>query len=195
MVAQKTSKFIQQAGFTLTELIIVVAIIGFVMAVTVPSITSYSRRQELNVEAENLVARIELAQSRARTGYQGEGETQEVQGYLIDFTNIATEQKYYLRRHLNVGSAPYTIVEDQYVLDDSIASVSFESPSGTPSLIRVFYYQSPQAFLACLTTLPANGSEPSQCGSSQFRITLQNTHGEVHYVYIERGGVIYESEP
>lgn len=185
------------SGFTLIELLVVVGIIILVLTISVPSFRTFSRKQTLKSEAEKMVARLELAQSKAKSGDQGENETDEVQGFMVDFSSVIADGKYYLKKHKNDVSVPliYVTTEDEYSLNSDITTVVFEA-NGVGTAIRIFYYQSPRAYLSCLTAVPVNGNEQSECLSSQFpfKITLQNAKGEAHYVYIEKGGVVYDSE-
>src|SRR3989339_954870 len=183
--------FISSAGFTLVELLVVMAIISIVTIISFPSFSTFSRQQILQSEAEKMASRIKLAQSNARSGNQGEDETEEVQGFMIDFINVDSTNKYYLKKHRNDLTNPYSYVvtEDEYTLDQSITNITFEV-GGTEVTTKVFYFQSSRGYLSCLTAVPVNGNDQAECVVSQFKITLLNSQGEAKYVYIERGGAV-----
>lgn len=191
-------KFFSIAGFTLVEVLVVVAIIAIVTVISIPSFATFSRKQLLQSEAEKMVTRIELAQSKAKSGDQGESETEEVQGYFIDFESTdppTNNYKYYFKKHRNDSTGPFTYVvtEDEYTLDQNITGITFEDGGGEV-LTRDFYYQSPRGYLSCLTTAPTDGNDQAECAVPQFKITLSNSYREAIYVYIERGGAVYESD-
>ena len=193
-----TKKISSQSGFTLVELIIVISITTLVMAISVPSFLSYSRRQQLNNQAENLVSQLEFAQSKARTGDQGSDETDDVQGYFLEFENTDPGNgvyKYYLRKHRNDTSVPidYNPIVEEYSLSETITSVSVLA-DGAASNNEIFYYKSPTASFVCLDDFPADGTEQTTCSTNVIQLILYNDQGETHYVYIEKGGVIYENE-
>ena len=56
---------ISNKGYTLVELLVVLALVGLLSLVTVPATTSHWRRQVIEQAAQDLAADIRLAQSRA----------------------------------------------------------------------------------------------------------------------------------
>ena len=196
-----SSKMKSSSGFTLIEVLVVIAITLLLLAVAVPSYQNYARQSVLQSEAERLVSRLELTQSKARTGDQGADSADDAQGYLLNFNGIASGE-YTLVRHLDKATAPYTDLIDKYTVDDSITKVNIMfldnsidpiNPVWTNSDVDVFYYQSPRGYFSCLENLPVDRNNPDECLVEKFRIELQNSNGNSFYVYIEKGGVIYES--
>lgn len=202
--------FHNNAGFTFIELLVVIAIIGIVTALTIPSFGNLNNTQLLNGESEKIVSWLELAQSKARTGDQGKNETDEVLGYFIDFRSITTNRKFYLVKHLADTTSPfvYTEVQDEYLIDSDITSINFDLynnvSAGWQSTAKYnLYFTVPKAEIGCLdgtgvSSLSANDislcTYDGNTGDDKFRITLQNSAGSTHYIFIERGGSIYESD-
>ena len=187
-----SSRIFSLGGFTLIELLIVLGVLVFITAVSIPAYNSFSKKQTLNAEAEKMVSYLQLAQEKARSGDKGANETANVLGYFIDLSNIWSNGKYYLQKHRSESS--FVIKEDEYTLDRNITVFSILADESPTSVDR-FYYSLPRGRFSCLISEPNNGNTPSdECADNAvLKITL--TDGtDYRYVYIERGGVIYESD-
>lgn len=184
------------SGFTLIELLVVLGITVILLGIAVPVFNSFTKKQLLKTEAEKMVSRLQLAQSKGRNNDQESGEVAgtKILGYLVDFTTTGSNQKYYLRKHRTISSHPseyqHLVVIDEYVLPEEI-SLSFASPAGVQTGFRVFYYNNLKATFRCASTLPDTETIPDYCANLVI-ITLTDGVNE-HYVYIEPGGVIYEN--
>ena len=81
----KSSLFVR--GFTLIEMIIVLAIIGLIIAIGVPAYQNYNRGRMLDQAKERLKQDLLLARSRAQSGEKVSGcSTDRLEGYYIQFT-------------------------------------------------------------------------------------------------------------
>lgn len=78
-------------GFTLIEILVVLAVVGIVLGLSLPFVLSTKFKTDINVTAEQLVATLKEAQSLA---VAGEGDTP----YGIYFDTSATPPKYTLYR-------------------------------------------------------------------------------------------------
>lgn len=97
-----TKQLVQQKGFSLTELMIVVAIIGILATIAIPSFMSYQAKTK-QVEAKNNLVAIHTGE----VAYFAENN-----GYVDDFNAIgfgvtgATQRYYYELGKANSGTLP-----------------------------------------------------------------------------------------
>ncbi|MBU1167645.1 prepilin-type N-terminal cleavage/methylation domain-containing protein [Patescibacteria group bacterium] len=99
-MAFKTNK-----GFTLIELILVIALIAIMAAVAVPTVSSFSNRAQLDSTTDELRSALRLAQQRAMAVNQDSAF-----GVYFDDGN----KKFYIFRGANYGDFPAENVEFSY---------------------------------------------------------------------------------
>ena len=79
----------KDTGFTLFELMVVMAMIGLLVAITVPSMISWRSNSKLNGAALNLRGDLEMAKARAITENASVAVLFNANGYTIFFDNGA----------------------------------------------------------------------------------------------------------
>lgn len=99
-IARSDTKLLP-GGFTLLELLIVIALLTIISGLTIPSFTSYIRNQTLRQAEEQVLADMRSVQNKALNGVDYTSTT----GYwAIKFPSSSPSQYIYYRSNLPAGS-------------------------------------------------------------------------------------------
>ncbi len=96
----------KRLGFTLVELLVVLAVIGMIVGMSVPGLVHYSRQVRLKATTRELTAMLSLARSLAMGSRTKHAVVFDEEGYEIRVVNLesgeANEQKLALPRGISV---------------------------------------------------------------------------------------------
>lgn len=155
-------------GFTLLELLIVVAIIGLLTGVAIPAFSAFTRRQALTQAAKNLKTDLRAVQNRAVSGVEG--------------------QRWGV--HLVQGTTNYEIFSTSSYVYSVGQTKNLPSGVQVSALSRHAGGQSNVVFDRLTGTVGVYQNNGTQLGSDIIiTLTLSGTN---RYVRVDAGGKIYE---
>jgi prepilin-type N-terminal cleavage/methylation domain-containing protein len=167
--------FFSQKGFSLIEVLIVIAIIGIVSAIAVPNMTIMMRSYRLKSAANDLASTLQLARMTAIAQNSNS---------VVTFNTIS--QSYLVFSDNGDGGGPLDINNNvQSGTEPTIKTVSVrneysgEITLGTPSFGLTTYFNA------------QGGLKENGAGS----IVLQNTSGESRQIFIAQGGSVKVVKP
>ena len=142
---------IQESGFSLLELLIVIAIVGLLAAGVGVSLVNYQRTAALDSSAKEIVGNLRFAQSKAITGEDGNADSTSDK-WGVRFTNGTNDTyRIFYGNSYNVNNAK----EEIYLP----SSVSFSAPAEENNLDVIFTKISGTTTATAVTIANANGSE------------------------------------
>ena len=171
-----------EKGFTLIELIVVIAIMGILVVMAVPSYTQYSKNQKLTDSASQLQTVLRQAQNNAQTG------TVCNTGYRALGWRVGLNYLAYEMLATCVGTPPSTTPQI-YNLPIGITISSITNEDGLSGLCDI------PATVIYNNLSSSAEFEVSRCSSGTngfLDITLtQDGTGQTKIIRIEKGGGIY----
>jgi prepilin-type N-terminal cleavage/methylation domain-containing protein len=185
------TRVMKAGAFTIIELIIAVAIIGTLAAISIPQFGSFVRQQEFSTEVQKILSCVQTAQGRAAA--PGEGSTYRYVGAFVTVTSDPGNMSCKVESF--PGSIDATILNgDNPPMGDLITEVDAPSlhlgittidklPSmDSPGVLRIYfdsmYHGQPMAGKMCSTENCINSTKtgvplPSY-SSNEFTLTLSD---------------------
>ncbi len=177
-----------QRGFTLIELVVVVAIMGVVGAFTLANFRSFGDDQKLKNGLLDIQSMLRTAQTNTTTNVKC--DTKYGARWSVAFVNSGTlelgcmEPSGLIQNPWNQATLKKTLTLDSSItIKNASLSPSAQCPGSQPFSVvfspidgTIFFYKSPSEYLNCTTAT----------------ITLQNTKSQTKTFVIEKGGRIYE---
>lgn len=192
-------------GFTLIEILIAVAIIGLISAISIPGFRNFNQGQELDSVKSRLYDDLRLAQSKANSSVVCPGAPTFVAS-MQSVWSVEIQQNRYINHYKCVndsdvsnkreyiGSTEKSFPSSNVRLSTSTCGLSGSVPI-TPYVS--FYSRScPVGSTTCKSFEIRCGGETGTLytSASPFEISLTNNQGTIQKIVISQGGAIYESQ-
>ena len=199
-------------GFTLVELLLVIAIIGIMTAYTVASLTRTSRGAELEEVTNDVVAVLRAARQNAVTVLEHPERPGKYPSYGVQFKTSSDEVLMYADCQVDTGSGQIELVDDIFYFQPSecsgkgeisttqlahgaritaIEADSADNP-GTAVALEEFYvlYVRPEPTI-WFAGKPASGARAS-LDIGTVRITIEDAAGEeTRNIHLNSAGLMY----
>lgn len=128
---QTGEKLKMKAGFTLVEFMIVIAILLILAAIAIPQFGSYSKRQVLLTETDQLVTGLKTVQGKAKAGVQDDPSGITIKAFFV--SSFAGSNTYDLNRRFDGTSAQISshTMESPITISSWPGNISFSLPKGS----------------------------------------------------------------
>lgn len=172
---RKETKFLSEAkGFTLVELLAVVAIIGLLTGIGIPAFNAFNRRQTLTQATKNLKTDLRAVQNRAVSGVEGKR-------WGIHLTDESNQYEIF---STDDSSAYSSGKAKDLPSDVRVSNLQVGGVSRTPANV---------IFDRLTGEVGVYSDDGSQKFGSDITITL-TLSGTNRYVRVDAGGKIYEQQ-
>lgn len=176
-LSNKNNRNIRYRGFTFVEVIVVIAIIGILSAITIVSFGPISKRTKLNASADEVSSAMNLAKGYALQGRMPEGFTS-ICGYGFKFTSTTQYQIFYYYHYDGSGNLDCSSRDSftETAVDAQTLKIGTVLNSPAPGATATIYFSIPRATTVFFPANPNFNIIYSGSSSIQKTITV-NTNG------------------